>query len=95
MTLLSVNDEAVFGHEQATAIIRGTEVGELRLMVQRPRPAMMPPGLHGMSRTQSVHAPHGVERTAGRKGGGGMGRAIPEGGGAHTHTGRDHIFGHR
>jgi len=47
MTLLSVNDEAVFGHEQATAIIRGTEVGELRLMVQRPRPAMMPPGLHG------------------------------------------------
>ena len=50
ITLLAgwmLNGEAVCGHEQATAIIRGTEVGELRLMVQRPRPAMMPPGLHG------------------------------------------------
>ena len=49
MTLLSVNGEHVFGHEQATALIRSTECGELRLTVQRPRAAMisMPPGLHG------------------------------------------------
>ena len=45
-----------------------------------------------MSRTQSVHAPHGVERTAGRKGVG-MGRAIPEGGGGtHIHGSRPHFW---